>query len=149
MAITKSPQLAWQEFSPCGSGVVYLRAALVRLLWYALNPSLGSTSMPAGWWQGRLAAIATLDGVPGEAPSVLANLLAGDTDGFVHWIGERTKSLAHAYDLETRDADLETVVTLIQTKLRRTLPFHIAEPGAEKPSSPDARLFPEEDWNEP
>jgi hypothetical protein len=149
LAITKSPQPGWQEFGPCGSGVVYLRCALLRLLWYALNPSLGSTHMPAGWWPGRLPAIAMLAGVPGEVQSVLAKLLAGDTDGFILWIGERTQSLTYAYDRETRDADLETVVTLIQAKLRRTVPFHPAEPGAEKPISPDARLFPEEDWNEP
>ena len=36
-------------------------------------------------------------------------LFEGDTDGFVAWIGERTNSLVHAYDLEMRDADLETV----------------------------------------
>lgn len=149
LAITKTPQSGWQEFGPCGSGVVYLRAALIRLLWYALNPSLGSTRMPAGWWHGRLAAIATLDEVSGELQSVLPKLLAGDTDAFVVWIGERTQSLAYAYDRDTRDADLETVVTLIQGKLRRTLPFHTAEPSAEKPIGPDAPLFPEEDWNEP
>ena len=80
---------------------------------------------------------------------MLTKLLAGDTDGFVLWIGERTQSLVYAYDRETRDADLETVVTLIQAKRRRTLPFHTAEPSAEKPRSPDAPLFPEEDWNEP
>jgi predicted GIY-YIG superfamily endonuclease len=149
LAISTTPTPGWQEFGPCGSGVVYLRAALVRLLWYALNPTLGSTDMPAGWWHGRLPAIATLDGVPGEVQSVLAKLLAGDTEVFLAWICERTQSLTYAYDRETRDADLETVVTLIQAKLRRTLPFHTAEPGAEKPPSPDARLFPEEDWNEP
>lgn len=105
--------------------------------------------MPAGWWHGRLAVIATLDGASVEMEAMLAKLLAGDTDGFVLWIGERTQSLAYAYDRETRDADLETVVTLIQAKLRRTLPFHTAEPSAGKSISPGARLFPEEDWNEP
>ena len=149
LAITKSSQPGWQEFGPCGCGVVYLRAALVRLLWFALNPSLGSTSMPAGWWHGRLSVIATLDGASGEMEAMLAKLLAGDTDGFVLWIGERTQSLVYAYDRETRDADLETVVTLIEAKLRPTLPFHIAEQSTEKPISPDASLFPEEDWNEP
>lgn len=141
LAITKSPQPNWQEFGPCGSGVIYLRVALVRLLWYARNPSLGSTSMPAGWWQGRLPAIATLEGVLGEVQANVAKLLAGDTDGFVLWIGERTQSLAYAYDRETRDADLETVVTLIQAKIRRTLPFHTAEPSAaEKPIDSDVPI---------
>ncbi len=73
----------------------------------------------------------------------------GDTDGFVLWFGERTQSLAYAYDREIRDADLETAVTLIQAKRRHTLPFHIAEPGAEKPIGPDDPQFSDEDWNEP
>lgn len=151
LAITKTPMLGWQEFGPCGSGVVYLRSALVRLLWYALNPSLGSTSMPAGWWQGRLAAIATLDAVSGEAQSVLAKLLAGDTDTFVAWIGERPQSLAYAYERETRDADLETVVTLIQTKMRRTASFQTPDQGitAKSRDADAVWLFPEHDWNEP
>lgn len=141
LAITNTPQAGWQEFGPCGSGVVYLRSALVRLLWYVLNPSLGSTSMPAGWWHGRLPVIATLDGVSEEVQSMLTKLLAGDTEAFVAWIGERTESLAFAYDRETRDADLETVVTLIQAKLRRTLPFHTAEPSAaEKPIDSDVPI---------
>lgn len=151
LAITKSPQPGWQEFGPCGSGVVYLRAALVRLLWYALNPSVGSISMPAGWWHGRLAAIATLNGVSEEVESMLTKLLAGDTDGFVLWIGERTQSLAYAYDRETRDADLETVVTLIQAKLRRTSSFQAPDQGiTAKPQDADAAwFFPEHEWNEP
>lgn len=150
LAITKTPQPDWQEFGPCGSGVVYLRAALVRLLWYALNPSLGSTDMPAGWWHGRLPAITTLDGVSGEAMSIVAKLLAGDTEAFVLWIGARTQSLPYAYDRETRDADLETVVTLIQAKLRRTLSFQTSDQsGPEILRNPHALLlFPEEDWNE-
>jgi predicted GIY-YIG superfamily endonuclease len=151
LAVTATPTPGWQEFGPCGGGVVYLRSALVRLLWFALNPSLGSISMPAGWWQGRLAAIATLDGVSGDAPFVLAKLLDGDTDGFVLWIGERTQSLAYAYDRETRDADLETVATLIQAKLRRTASFQDPDQSVTtKPRDADAAwLFPEDDWSEP
>ena len=89
--------------------------------------------MPAGWWHGRLGAIATLDGISGEVESRLLKVLGGDTGGFVAWIGERTQALVHGYDRETRDADLETVVTLIQAKLRRTLPFHTAEQSALQP----------------
>lgn len=150
-AISRSPRTGWQEFGPCGSGVIYLRAALVRLLWLALNPSLGSHAMPAGWWHGRLGAIATVDTRSPDVDPALAKLFAGDTEGFVAWIGERTQALAHGYDLETRDADLETVVTLIEAKQRRTLPFQTAEQNtAEQPLNSDALvLFPEEDWNEP
>ena len=47
LAITETPAIGWQGFGPFGSGVVYLRAALVRLLWYALNPVSGSTDHAA------------------------------------------------------------------------------------------------------
>jgi hypothetical protein len=150
-AITLSPKPGWQEFGPWGSGVVYLRAALIRLLWYALNPSLGSIDMPAGRWQGRLAAITTLSDVSEEAQSVLAKLLAGNTDDFVQWIGARTQSLPYAHDRDTRDADLETVVTLIQAKLRRTASFETPDQGitAKSRSNDSDWLFPEQDLNEP
>lgn len=150
LAISKTPQPGWQDFGPCSSGVIYLRAALVRLLWLVLNPTLGSHAMPAGWWHGRLGTIATIESTSPEVDFAVAKLLAGDTEGFVTWISERNEALSHAYDRETRDADLESVVTLIQAKMRRTLPFHSDEISAtEKTLNPDALLFPEEDWNEP
>ena len=151
LAIAKTRKTGWQEFGPCGNGVIYLRAALVRLLWLALNPSIGSYAMPAGWWHGRLGAIATIKTSSRAVELLLAKLLAGDTDGFVGWIGEHTQALVHAYDRDTRDADLETVVTLIQAKARRTLPFQIPEQAAtdETVKSQSMLLFPCEDWNEP
>lgn len=151
LAISKKPRTGWREFGPCSSGVIYLRAALVRLLWLALNPSLGSHAMPAGWWHGRLGVIATVETGSPEVELVLAKLFAGDTEGFIAWITDRTQALAHAYDLETRDADLETVVTVIEAKARRTLPFHTAEQiaTANQIDSDALLLFPDEDWNEP
>lgn len=147
LTISKLPVVDWQEFGPCGSGVVYLRAALVRLLWYVLNPSLGSINMPAGWWHGRLPAIATFAVDSREVEWMLRKLLAGETEVFLAWINERTQSLIYGYDRETRDADLETVVTLIEAKMRRTLPFHTEEHTSErKEFSSNALLFPEEDW---
>ena len=79
--------------------------------------------MPQGWLHGRLGAIAAIEANHSEVDLVLIRLFEGDTDGFVAWIGEQTKSLAKAYDLETREADLETVVNFAQARARRTLPF--------------------------
>jgi len=150
LAITETPRSGWQAFGPCGRGATCLRAALVRLLWFALNPALGSTCMPAGWWPGRLAAIAILDGVPEEAQSMLAKSLTGDPDGFVLWISERTQALAYAYDRETRDADLETMITLVQGQRRRSASFHAPDQGIiAKPREADgAWLLPESERNE-
>ena len=57
-------------------------------------------------------------------------LFAGDTDGFVAWIGERTNSLVHAYDLEIRDADLETVTTFYAGQGAAHLPFDAPDQSA-------------------
>jgi hypothetical protein len=57
-------------------------------------------------------------------------LFAGDSEGFVAWVGERTKGLAHANDFAIRDADLETVIQFMQAKARRTRPFSAPDPSA-------------------
>jgi len=123
LAITEAPAIGWLVFGPFGSGVVFLRSALVRLLWCALNPASGSTTMPQGWLHGRLGAIATIEANQHEVDPALTKLFEGDTDWFVAWIGERTKPLVKAYDWEMRDADLETVTNFMQAKARRPLAF--------------------------
>jgi hypothetical protein len=89
----------------------------------------------------------------GRAGSVLvrAGTFSGDSDGFVAWIGERTQSLVHAYDLEIRDADLETVCEFMQAKARRPLPFPSPDRSADNQRmSLDLVLpFMDEDWNHP
>lgn len=151
LAITKTPIIGWQVFGPFGGGTVYLRAALVRLLWYAANPMLGSIAMPEGWWHGRLGSIAAIETGTADVELILAKFLAGDADGFATWIGEKTQSLVHAYDRETRDADLETVVSLIQAKARRPLPFDTPDQSrADKRVNLDVMLpFPDDNWTQP
>jgi excinuclease UvrABC nuclease subunit len=135
MAIIETPTAGWQVFGPFGSGIVYLRAALVRLLWFATNPVSGSTAMPAGWVHGRVGEIATVTDEQDSEPNcrsietVLAELFAGDHDGFTAWIGKQTNSMAHSHDLAMRDADLETAIQFMQAKARRTRPFITPEPS--------------------
>lgn len=131
--ITETPNNGWLKFGPFGSGIVYLRAALVRLLWFALNAASNSTAMPAGWVHGSLGEIATVTVTQNCEPSertveiVLTELFAGDHDGFMAWIGDQTKTLAYAHDLAIRDADLETVIQFMEAKARRTRPFPAPE----------------------
>jgi len=133
LAITETPTTGWQAWGPFGSGIAYLRASLVRLLWFAINPVSGSTTMPAGWVHGRLGEIAAITDAQNNKSSssriemVLTEFFAGDHDGFIAWIGEQTKPLAHAHDLAMRDADLETVTQFMQAKARRTRPFTTPE----------------------
>ena len=151
LAISETPAIGWRSFGPFGGGAVHFRAALTRLLWYALNPVSGSTTMPHGWLHGRIGAIVTLVVNQSWLDLVLMKLFEGDTDGFVAGIGERTKSLVHAYDVEMRDAALETVTHFMQAKARRTLPFATPDQlvGATR-KEPEA-MFPflGEDWQQP
>ena len=151
MAISETPAIGWQVFGPFGSGAVFLRAALVRLLWYALNPALGSAAMPQGWLHGRLGAIATIEASHSGVDLVLAKLFEGDTEGFVAWIGEQTKPLAFACDLEMRNADLETVTSFSQAKARRTLPFAAPDQSAAVAYKDQDGIFPflAEDYRQP
>jgi excinuclease UvrABC nuclease subunit len=155
LAISETPVEGWQAFGPFGSGIVHLRAALLRLLWFALNPASGSTAMPAGWVHGCLGEIVAISDARSresdnrKIESVLKDLLAGDHDGFVAWVGEQTKPLTHAHDLAMRDADLETVIQFMEAKARRTRPFVVPEPRATEPRLDSLGLFADEDWNHP
>jgi hypothetical protein len=151
LGITVAPAIGWLVFGPSGGGVVFLRAALARLLWYVLNPASGSTNMPEGWLHGRLGAVATIEADHSGVDLALAKLFEGDTDGFVAWIGEQTKYLVYAYDLEMRDGDLETVTHFMQAKARRTLPFATPDQSAGATrKEPEAMLpFLGNDWQQP
>ena len=107
--------------------------------------------MPRGWLHGGLGAIATVEANHSGVDLVLAKLFEGDTDGFVAWIGEQTKSLAYAYDLEMRDADLETVTNFTQAKAHRTLPFAAPDQSAAAAQKDQGEVFPflAEDWKQP
>jgi len=80
---------------------------------------------------------------------VLTALFAGDNDGFVAWVSEQTKPLAHAHALAMRDADLETVVQFMQAKARRTRPFTAPASSATKQRMDSTALFTGENWNQP
>lgn len=141
LAITETPVMGWRVFGPFGSGIIFLRSALVRLLWFALNLGSGSTTMPQGWLHGRLGAIVSIEVDHSSVDLVLAKLFEGDTDGFVTWIGERTHSLVKGYELEIRDGDLETLTRFMQAKARRTLPFHTPDQdGADPQMDREVRL---------
>ena len=155
LAIAETPGEGWQAFGPFGSGIVHLRSALARLLWFTLNPTLGSVAMPAGWIQGVPGKIATVSGVPSrerdlcEVEMVLTAYFSGDHDGFVAWVAEQTKPLARAHDLAVRDDDLETVVQFLQAKARRTRPFTDPDPNAIEQPTDSMGLFADEIWNHP
>jgi predicted GIY-YIG superfamily endonuclease len=144
LAVGETATAGWQSFGPFGSGIVFLRAALIRLLWYVANTPSGSVEMPEGWVYGRLGKIAAIEAHL-DTQQILTKLFEGDTEYFVSWINGGTQPLSHTYDLEIRDADLETVTGFMQASQRRVLPFTapdaIVQPG---PRLASLSLFPEE-----
>lgn len=98
----------WSSLGQPGGGLVYVRAALMRLLWMADNAPAGCVSMPEGWVHRRLPETATLNLGPG-GQQALSKLVSGDAPGLVSWIIDRTQELKRAYDVEMRDADLKTL----------------------------------------
>ena len=55
-AVVENPADGWQRSGPMGGGAIHLRAALARLVWFAVNPELTITAMPAGWMHNRFEA---------------------------------------------------------------------------------------------
>jgi len=154
LAIAETPGIGWQAAGPFGSGIIYFRAALVRLLWFALRTRSGSMAMPAGWVHGRMNEIVVIaaqaSGLEtGEVEVVLTGLLEGDQDGFTAWLGERTQTLAHAHDLAIRDADLETVSQFVLAKARRSRPFTVPNQTATEPRMDSPTWFTDKDGNLP
>jgi hypothetical protein len=150
LTITETPGIGWQSAGPFGSGIAYFRAALARLLWFALRPASGSTAMPAGWVHGRLGEMVTVTAPSieletGEVEGALMKLLECDKEGFMAWLGERTQTLAHAHDLAMRDADLETVTHFMQAKARRSRPFTVPDQTASERRMDSPSWFSVED----
>lgn len=152
LAITEAPATGWQIVGPFGGGMIYLRASLARLLWFALNNPAGSVEMPEGWLHGRFGPVARLSSAAtntSEANGILERLFEGDAEGFAAWIGGRTQSLQHKCDLEIRDADLESVLNFIETMKRRSAPVLAANGNVARGPADDSALwlFPNIEWN--
>jgi predicted GIY-YIG superfamily endonuclease len=146
-AITEAPGLGWNVFGPFGSSVIYLRAAMMRLLWYALNPATGSVTMPEGWLHGRLGIVSSLSTVPAfesnEVENILIRLFNGDAEGFAAWINDRTQSCANLFDKQIVKSDLETVLEYIKTKAHRNLSLVVSpsDVPADQPEHSEVGCF--------
>jgi hypothetical protein len=145
LAITEIPAAGWRAFGPFGGGLVYLRAALARLLWYALNPTAGATTMPHGWVHGRLGEVVRINAVSEialrEIEDVVTALFDGDAAKFAAWFSGRTTDRMRAYDVDTRDSDLETIDGFIRKKARRQSNVSEAVPQTAKENPQTLLLF--------
>ena len=114
-AVAQEIESEWHRHGPFGVSAIPLRAALVRLLWCALQPERGLSGLPLGWLSGRHGPIAT---IPRNEASlvnleavgtVLKAFFAGRSDSFTEWVCNRTSAHVHPLEVAVREVDLETV----------------------------------------
>jgi predicted GIY-YIG superfamily endonuclease len=109
LAVTETPAPDDRQLGPLGSGAVFLRVVLVRLLWFAVHPDLGIAGMPTGWAQGQLENPTVLHRKTGDEETnvALEGLFAGEIDSFCQWIRSRMNDRLHPFEKTAVEADLE------------------------------------------
>ncbi|MSU36234.1 MAG: hypothetical protein EXS36_14285 [Pedosphaera sp.] len=124
LTIRAEKENGWECHGPLGSSAVFLRAALVRLLWFSLHSARSVTTLPDGWFHGRLPECVSLGQEAGveahlliEAPAQLRRLFAGDVEIFAAWLGAGLDR--HPFEREALAADLETVTEFVLAHVRR------------------------------
>jgi hypothetical protein len=112
LAITETPAPDARHLGPLGSGAVFLRAVLVRLLWFAVHPERGIAGMPAGWARGLLENPTVIQCKSGDEQVNLRveALFAGQIDAFCQWVRARMNEGLHPFEKAALDADLEFIV---------------------------------------
>jgi predicted GIY-YIG superfamily endonuclease len=115
LAVTETPVPDGLQLGPLGSGAVFLRVVLVRLLWFAVHPERGIAGMPAGWAQGRPENPTIIHGstVDDTVNMVVAGLFAGQIEAFCQWVRARMKDGLHPFEKAAVDADLEFIMDFL------------------------------------
>ncbi len=123
-AIRAEKKDGWECHGPLGANAVFLRAALVRLLWFSLHPARRVTALPDGWFHGRLPECVSLGVNAGveahlliEAPAHLRRLFAGNVEIFAGWLGAGLD--LHPFERQALAVDLETVTEFVLAAVRR------------------------------
>ncbi|HEV7923908.1 MAG TPA: GIY-YIG nuclease family protein [Verrucomicrobiae bacterium] len=111
LAITETPGPDDRHLGPLGSGAVFMRAVLVRLLWFSLHPERGIAGMPAGWARGHLENPTLIQRKTGdeEVNNCVEALFTGQIDVFCEWVRARMKDGLHPFEKAAVDADLEFI----------------------------------------
>lgn len=116
LTVTGGLKPEWRSHGPFGASAIPLRAALVRLLWCALEPERRLWGMPEGWFSGRHAETITIPRQGSlrtqfeEAERLLNELFEGDARPLVEWVRDRTAMQTHSFEAAVRELDLETVI---------------------------------------
>jgi predicted GIY-YIG superfamily endonuclease len=108
------------SYGPLGTSVFSLRAALVRLLWCALEPARRLSGMPEGWFSGRFGETATIPRSEAsgadfaEAEGLLTGFFTGHAGPLTEWICDRTATQTHPFEVAVRATDLESVTAFAE-----------------------------------
>jgi predicted GIY-YIG superfamily endonuclease len=111
LAITDTPDPDSLHLGPLGGGAVFMRAVLVRLLWFAIYPERSISRMPAGWARGHLENPTLIQRKTGdeEVNLCVEALFARQIDAFCEWVRARMKDDLHPFEKAAVDADLEFI----------------------------------------
>jgi hypothetical protein len=108
LTVTTTPENGWRAHGPMGAGARHLRAALVRVLWFALSPVQGISQMPAGWFRGRYGDTVILNfAAPATIAARLEEFLAGRPEGFVESVLQTASPDLPRFEKAVLDADIE------------------------------------------
>jgi predicted GIY-YIG superfamily endonuclease len=109
LAVTETPAADERQLGPLGSGAVFLRVVLVRLLWFVVHPERGIAGMPAGWAQGRLENPTIIQSRrdENEVRLIVEGLFAGQIEPFCQWVRASMNDGLHPFEKAAVEADLE------------------------------------------
>jgi excinuclease UvrABC nuclease subunit len=109
LSVTDVPEASWQRYGPLGGGSRYLRQALVRLLWLALNPTRACADLPTGWAQGSFEPRVRIDCRQSvqEVTAALGSFFSQSPDDFLIWLESRFALRIHRFERAVIESELE------------------------------------------
>src|SRR5262249_45019769 len=60
LAVLPAADSQWHHHGPCGASAHQVRAALARVVWFALHSDRGVAGLPEGWFEGRHGSISVI-----------------------------------------------------------------------------------------
>jgi len=111
LAVTETPETGWLTRGPYGSGAVFLRVALARMIWFAVNPQAGFSGIPAGWKHGRFKGRTVIDcgSFTQTVAAHLENLFFNQAEAFCGWVRTQVGANQYAFEKAAAEADLEYI----------------------------------------
>jgi predicted GIY-YIG superfamily endonuclease len=118
LAVTETPGSDGRQLGPMGSGAVFARVVLARLLWFAIHPEMGVAGMPAGWARGRLEnpTIIRRGTDDGEVSFFVEGLFGGHAEAFCQWVRVKMKDGLHPFEKAAVEADLESILDFFRVE---------------------------------